>query len=81
MDLFDHAASQRMSHEAPLAARMRPRTLDEYVGQQHIVGPGTLLRRAIELAMSELRVQSTSEDVADFVRSNLPEFAEKQGAP
>ncbi|MBI4584491.1 MAG: AAA family ATPase [Planctomycetes bacterium] len=33
---------------APLAARMRPRTLDEYVGQEHILGPGRLLRRAIE---------------------------------
>jgi putative ATPase len=33
---------------APLAARMRPRTLDEYLGQQHILGPGRLLRRAIE---------------------------------
>lgn len=32
----------------PLAARMRPRTLDEFVGQKHVVGPGTLLRRAIE---------------------------------
>ena len=33
---------------APLAARMRPRNLDEYIGQQHIIGPGRLLRRAIE---------------------------------
>src|SRR3954471_17994108 len=33
---------------APLAARMRPRNLDEYVGQSHILGPGQLLRRAIE---------------------------------
>ena len=33
---------------APLAARMRPRCLDEYVGQQHILAPGMLLRRAIE---------------------------------
>ena len=32
----------------PLAARMRPRTLDEVVGQEHILGPGTLLRRVIE---------------------------------
>src|SRR5512137_2901144 len=47
-DLFDHALQQRMKNEAPLAARMRPRTLDEYVGQDHIVGPGKLLRRAIE---------------------------------
>ena len=48
MDLFDHALKERMKTEAPLAARMRPRTLDEYVGQQHIVGGGRLLRRAIE---------------------------------
>ncbi|MCS7011494.1 MAG: AAA family ATPase [Anaerolineales bacterium] len=48
MDLFDHAWQERMKHEAPLAARMRPRTLDEFVGQDHIIGPGRLLRRAIE---------------------------------
>jgi putative ATPase len=48
MDLFNHAMKQKMKNEAPLAARMRPRTLDEYVGQRHIVGPGKLLRRAIE---------------------------------
>jgi putative ATPase len=35
-------------HCAPLAARMRPQSLDEYVGQQHILGPGALLRRSIE---------------------------------
>jgi putative ATPase len=48
MDLFDHAMQQRMKQDAPLAARMRPRTLDEFVGQEEIVGPGKLLRRAIE---------------------------------
>ena len=37
-----------MQKEAPLAARMRPRTLDEFLGQEHIVGPGRLLRRAIQ---------------------------------
>ena len=47
-DLFDHAMGERLAHEAPLAARMRPRTLDEYVGQEDIVGEGRLLRRAIE---------------------------------
>jgi putative ATPase len=47
-DLFDHAMQQRLDAEAPLAARLRPRTLEEYVGQEHIVGPGKLLRRAIE---------------------------------
>jgi len=47
-DLFDHALRERMRNEAPLAARMRPRTLDEYIGQDHIIGTGKLLRRAIE---------------------------------
>ncbi len=47
-DLFDHALQERMKQEAPLAARMRPRTLQEFIGQEHIVGEGKLLRRAIE---------------------------------
>jgi putative ATPase len=48
MDLFDHARQEQIAREAPLAARMRPRTLDEFIGQEHIVGPGRLLRRAIQ---------------------------------
>ncbi len=48
IDLFDQAHQQRLQQEAPLAARMRPRVLDEYIGQEHIVGPGRLLRRAIQ---------------------------------
>lgn len=48
MDLFDHAMNDRMQQETPLAARMRPQTLDEMVGQQHIIGEGRLLRRAIQ---------------------------------
>lgn len=48
VDLFTHSMQQRMKSEAPLAARMRPRTLDEFVGQEEIVGPGKLLHRAIE---------------------------------
>jgi putative ATPase len=47
-DLFSHAAQERIRQEAPLAARMRPRVLDEFVGQGHIIGPGRLLRRAIQ---------------------------------
>lgn len=47
-DLFDHAMQERMKTEAPLAARMRPRTLEEYIGQEHIVGEGKLLQRAIK---------------------------------
>lgn len=48
MDLFDHAMHERMKTEAPLAARMRPRTLDEFIGQEEIIGEGRLLRRAIK---------------------------------
>ncbi len=47
-DLFDHAMQERMKSEAPLAARMRPRTLEEYIGQEHLVGEGKLLWRAIK---------------------------------
>jgi putative ATPase len=45
MDLFDAA---RSAEGEPLAARMRPRTVEEFVGQDHILGPGRLLRRAIQ---------------------------------
>ena len=45
VDLFSKSTGE--THE-PLAARMRPRNLDEYIGQDHIVGPGRLLRRAIQ---------------------------------
>jgi putative ATPase len=48
MDLFEHSRQEQIRREAPLAARMRPRTVDEFVGQDHIAGEGRLLRRAIE---------------------------------
>ena len=48
MDLFDAGLEARQEREQPLAARLRPRTLDEYIGQDHILGPGRLLRRAIQ---------------------------------
>jgi len=47
-DLFTYSRQAQIAQEAPLAARMRPRTLDEFVGQEHIIGPGRLLRRAIQ---------------------------------
>ena len=43
MSLFDDRKTS-----APLASRLRPETLDEYVGQQHLLGPGKLLRQLIE---------------------------------
>ncbi|MCR4962264.1 MAG: replication-associated recombination protein A [Firmicutes bacterium] len=48
MDLFEQAAAAKQAANAPLAARMRPETLDELVGQEEIVGKGRLLRRSIE---------------------------------
>jgi putative ATPase len=51
MSLFDAspiAAAESILRQAPLAERMRPRTLDEYVGQEHLLGPGKPLRLAIE---------------------------------
>lgn len=47
MDLFDYMRQGKMEKESPLAARLRPRTLDEVVGQQHIIGKDTLLYRAV----------------------------------
>jgi putative ATPase len=47
MDLFDHASDQDEAGK-PLAERMRPRTLDGFVGQEHVLGPTSALRRAIE---------------------------------
>ncbi len=47
-NLFEHAAADRLRREAPLARRVAPRTLDDLVGQEHILGPGKILRRAIE---------------------------------
>jgi putative ATPase len=47
-DLFDEAAGRRLAGLAPLAQRLRPQTLDEFVGQEHVLGPGRALRRAID---------------------------------
>src|SRR6266536_3708644 len=54
-DLFSDAAEQRLPEVAPLALRMRPQTLDQFVGQEHVLGEGSALRLAIE----EDRVRST----------------------
>lgn len=48
-DLFDHAVEEEAKAQAPLAERMRPTRLEDYVGQEHLTGEGRLLRRAIEL--------------------------------
>ncbi len=48
MSLFEQAERENLSRAKPLAARLRPRSLDEFVGQSHLLGPGKLLRRLIE---------------------------------
>ena len=48
MDLFDYMRQEEQRKEAPLASRLRPKTLDEFVGQEHILAPGKLLYRAIK---------------------------------
>ena len=48
MDLFDYMRETKKEKESPLASRMRPKTLDEVVGQQHIIGKDKLLYRAIK---------------------------------
>ena len=48
MDLFDYMREKEQEKESPLASRMRPSTLEEVVGQQHIIGRDKLLYRAIK---------------------------------
>ena len=48
MDLFEYMREQKKETESPLASRLRPTTLDEMVGQQHIIGKDKLLYRAIK---------------------------------
>jgi putative ATPase len=54
-DLFSDAASERAGQVAPLAQRLRPRSLDEFVGQEHVLGEGSALR----LAITEDRIRSS----------------------
>src|SRR5260370_369601 len=54
-DLFSDAATERAGQSAPLAQRLRPRSLDEFVGQEQVLGEGSALR----LAIAEDRVRSS----------------------
>ena len=48
MDMFEHQYQEQIGQEAPLATRMRPITFHDFVGQEHIIGKGRVLRKAIE---------------------------------
>ena len=66
MDLFEHTMQEELAANAPLAARMRPRTLDEIVGQDHIIGKNTLLRRAISAGSSFISINPNMTSWATF---------------
>ena len=48
MDLFEYNREQQKNKQSPLAARIRPKTLEDFIGQEHIIGEGKLLYRAIK---------------------------------
>jgi len=48
LNLFEHALKERLKKEAPLAARMRPESFSEFVGQEHLLAPGKALRQAVD---------------------------------
>ena len=67
---FDSAADAAAEATAPLAARMRPRTLDDYVGQEHLLGPGKALRELIEKVRAHL-------DALPWVEESRLRFSEE----
>ena len=56
MDLFDYMRENQKDDDSPLAKRMRPESLDEVIGQEHIIGKEKLLYRAIKARSEERRV-------------------------
>ncbi len=83
-DLFDHVMQERIKTEAPLTARMRPRTLEEFVGQEHIIGEGKLQRRAVEAAQKIMieaahreKVFGKQNHITVFQRCFLPRGADR----
>ena len=68
MDLFEYMREQKKETESPLASRLRPTTLDEMVGQQHIIGKDKLLYRAIRRISS---APSSSMDLREPERQRL----------
>src|SRR4030042_1839877 len=48
MDMFERQIEEQRGQQAPLATRMRPTTFNEFVGQEHLIGQGRVLRKAIE---------------------------------
>ena len=73
MDLFEYAKSKTLDQESPLASRLRPTTLDEVVGQQHINGKSTLIYSAInaeKLTKTTLAKVIANTTSAEFTQIN-----------
>ena len=68
-DLFAAAAEDRLVRQAPLAARLRPRTLDEVVGQEHLLGPGRIDQRDL----TDLYLTDDAQQVRRFVEHAVHE--------
>ena len=66
-DLFSAAAEARLRATAPLAARLRPRTIDDVVGQDHLVGQGRPLRRLVE---GDRLTSAEKKELAELRRRN-----------
>ena len=75
-DLFGEPPAEDVAPaaHAPLAERMRPRSLDEYAGQQHILGPGKLLRRAIAYLEAPPASGSWAPPPAELAKMDEPPF-------
>ena len=77
MDLFEYMSMQRKKEESPLAVRMRPKNLDEVVGQQHIIGKDKLLYRAIKAdKISSLIFYRSSWNRKDNISKSNREYDE-----
>src|SRR6266700_4162908 len=75
MDLFSARAAEIGAETAPLAARMRPRNLDEFVGQAHVLGPGDALRSVILWGPAGTGKTSLAQIVARATRSSFEELS------
>ena len=64
MTLLDQLNQENIKKNAPLAERMRARTLDEFYGQEHLLGPGRLLRRAVDQAAEDRRQERRCLQIA-----------------
>ena len=77
MNLFEAEEQRNRDNARPLAARMRPRTLDEFAGQQHILGEGKLLRRMLDADHIGSVIFYGPPGIGDFVEIDIGHAATK----